>query len=627
MPAPTRSVVIHGHFYQPPREDPWLEAVEAQPSAAPHHDWNVLVEQECYRSVVAARVPGADGRIREIVNTLQFISFNFGPTLLAWMEKEAPRSYQAILEADRTSRTALDGHGNAIAQAYHHAILPLASRRDKVTEVRWGMEDFRRRFRREPTGMWLPETAVDAETLDVLAQEGLAFTIVAPHQIDSIPKDGLPGLYRTRSGRTIALCVYDGTLSHDVAFGPLLRDAQEWAGRMDEDKGTARLVSMATDGETYGHHHRFGEMALAAVLDILRNRPNLRVENFASFLAHTPPEEEIALVEPSSWSCPHGVERWKADCGCKMAPEKDTQQEWRVGLREAMEWLAEEVHHVYEDHAPPLLGDPWEARNRYGRVVAGVESTEAFLTSRLPQGAGAPERIRAAELLELERNALRLFTSCGWFFDDLARIEPLQVLRYAARALELVGGIVEGAGPSSTGKKGMEGKFLSLLREAISNEDPPRDGATIFMEEAKPTIPAHIRVAAGVAAVQGAGGEMVELPNHTIQLNRALLPGALEKHLTTDDWSALLEGRETLDEILGRALVSAVSALDDTAMEEGDEMKALEDTRTLAQLHTLRGVPIPFDAQTSFYRIMEGASGHRLAALSSLREPLGFVRD
>ena len=177
-----RSIVIHGHFYQPPRENPWLEEVEREVSAAPHHDWNARIEQECYRAVVAARVLAPNGRISRIVNTLEYISFNFGPTLLEWMEHAAPDTYARVLEADRKSVTRL-GHGNAIAQPYHHAILPLSSRRDKVTEVRWGIADFKRRFGREPEGMWLPETALDDETLDVLAQEGMKFTIVAPGQV------------------------------------------------------------------------------------------------------------------------------------------------------------------------------------------------------------------------------------------------------------------------------------------------------------------------------------------------------------------------------------------------------------------------------------------------------------
>ncbi|MBT8398087.1 MAG: DUF3536 domain-containing protein, partial [Gemmatimonadetes bacterium] len=366
MTTSTRSVVIHGHFYQPPREDPWLETVETQPSAAPHHDWNQRVEKECYRAVVAARVPGREGRINKIVNVLDHISFNFGPTLLEWMETEAPRTYRSILSADATSAHAHRGHGNAIAQAYHHTILPLASRREKVSEVRWGIADFRRRFGRDPAGMWLPETAVDAVTLDVLAQEGIAFTIVAPRQVEDPPPHGLPGLYKTAGGRSVALFVYNGPLSHGVAFGPLLKDSEKWEEDMLGHDGDDELISIATDGETYGHHYRFGEMALAAVLERLHENPRARVENFSSFLARHPAEHEVTLVEPSSWSCSHGVDRWRSDCGCKMAPELDTQQEWRTGLRDALDWLATGIHQIYEVEAPAFLGDPWAARDRYG---------------------------------------------------------------------------------------------------------------------------------------------------------------------------------------------------------------------------------------------------------------------
>ncbi len=367
-----RSIVIHGHFYQPPREDPWLDAVEAEPSAAPFHDWNRRIERECYRAVVAARLHAPDGRIARIVNTLASLSFDFGPTLLEWLEREAPQVYAAVLEADRASREQHDGHGNAIAMPYHHAILPLASRRDKTTEVRWGIADFRRRFGRDPIGMWLPETAMDAETLDVLAAEGIRFTIVAPHQVERVPAGGLPGRYRTPEGRSLALCVYDGAISHDVAFGPLLRDATAWAARLlapREDGTDARLVAVATDGETYGHHHRFGEVALAWLLATLDARGDVRVENFSSFLARHPPEQEVRLVAPSSWSCPHGVKRWRADCGCKLVPERASQQRWRAPLREGLDWLAGELHAVFEREGGPLLGDPWATRDAYGSVV------------------------------------------------------------------------------------------------------------------------------------------------------------------------------------------------------------------------------------------------------------------
>jgi hypothetical protein len=712
-------VVIHGHFYQPPREDPWLEELEAQVSAAPYHDWNARVEAECYRTVVAARIPGGDGRIRAILNTLRFISFNFGPTLLEWMERAAPDTYRSILEADEFSRQGNSGHGNAIAQAYHHAILPLASRRDKITEVRWGVEDFRRRFRRDPAGMWLPETAVDAETLDVLAHEGLAFTILAPHQVDPVPKGGLPGLYRTKSGRSIALFIYDGSLAHDVAFGPLLKDAAAWAARMAgdfEEKGgeggvektgpdpkrepagaedrreagaqaeppPLRLVSLATDGETYGHHHRFGEMALAAVIQALGSRPEIRLENYASFLAHSPPEEEVSLVEPTSWSCIHGVSRWKGDCGCKMDPWKETQQEWRSGLRGAMEWLSKESHRIFEGEAKPLFADPWESRNEYARVASGSETIEDFLGQRLPPSHSAEERVRAAELLELERNALRIFTSCGWFFDDLAGIEPVQILRYAARALEL-------AGP---GRAPLEEGFMGRLQKARSNEVPERDGATIFLQEAKPGIPTYVRVAAGtmalaregkeVPAISGfrtelAGGnelrvtqaatgrshdlevevegatprklrirvrdlgvrtwenppegteyllEVRDLPEaFRVPLEELALQEALDQWVLPEDQAALLAGRESLEQVLNRALVSAVREM---AAQENDTIPdpaILLRVEELALLHTRRGLSIPFDAQTDFYQIQETASPERGAALRPLQGSLGFVLD
>jgi len=715
-------VVIHGHFYQPPREDPWLEEVEAQPSAAPYHDWNARVNAECYRSVVAARIPGEEGRIQEIINALRFISFNFGPTLLTWMEREAPRTYRAILEADRLSRTAHGGHGNALAQAYHHTILPLASRRDKITEVRWGMEDFRRRFGRDPEGMWLPETAVDDETLDVLAQEGIRFTIVAPHQVEAPPRSGLPGLYRTGGGRYIALFVYDGPLSHDVAFGHLLKDAETWVARMARDPGESsrkeggllleggpgaisrgetagpgdrvqekpedsvilprKLVALATDGETYGHHHRFGEMALAAAIHALRSTPGIRLENFATFLNHSPARDEVALVEPSSWSCPHGVERWRGDCGCKMNPGSDTQQEWRTGLRDAMTWLAEGIHRRFEIEAPPLLGDPWEARNEYGRVVGGAESLTQFLSRKLPASHTGVDRVRAGELLESERNALRLFTSCGWFFDDLAGIEPIQILRYAARALDLLGPGTETLGAG----------FLARLRTAVSNEDPPRDGSTLFLQEASPPIPPHRPFAAGTMALAREGVErptvhgfratveddvrirIVEAAtgrSRSLGVNvegstpqdlrfrvRELTPGdgktrddAKEEVLTVQDlpeplrlpledmvlkdairrWvppaeqAALLAGSRSLTQVLAQALVSALGELSEQGPESIPDRDTVERVAELARLHTRRGLPIPFDVQTDFFDIFETASPERRGALSALRHPLGFT--
>jgi alpha-amylase/alpha-mannosidase (GH57 family) len=648
--APLRSVVIHGHFYQPPREDPWLDEVEAEPSAAPFHDWNERIERECYRAVVAARLYAPDGRIARIINTLASISFNFGPTLLEWMERHAPRTYASILEADRISSARHSGHGNAIAMPYHHAILPLASRRDKVTEVRWGIADFRHRFGREPAGMWLPETAVDPETLDVLAAEGIQFTILAPHQMERAPATGLPGWYRTPGGRTIALFAYDGPISHDVAFGGLSRNAQVWAERLlTAGSGGRQLVTVATDGETYGHHHHFGEMALSWLLNDLALRDVL-VENFSSFLARHPPQQEVRLVAPTSWSCPHGVERWRADCGCRMAPERLTNQRWRSPLREGLDWLAGELHSVFQREGAQLLGDPWTRRDAYGSVVAGDGSA---IDRWLDEGAfyldDPDDRVRAKELLELERNALRMFTSCGWFFDDIAGIETLQVLRYAARAIELAGA----SAPR------LEAGLLDRLALAESNDPAVGNGRDLYMNAVKPRVPAPLRVAAGYAAlrcvapraasattgcyaVEGEGDRLhlthcrtgreyaarvsverrgtarlvidatsADTPAPTRlaladlpERQRLAVTGAIRREIiarrfTPDEAAELATGADVLlPHVAARALLRAV-----TALEHDQSAAAIGVVSDLVDLLDLENQHIPFDVQTEFYRI------------------------
>ncbi|HEX5077485.1 MAG TPA: DUF3536 domain-containing protein [Gemmatimonadaceae bacterium] len=565
-----RSIVIHGHFYQPPRENPWLEEIEREASAAPHHDWNARIEQECYRPVVAARVLGPDGRITRIVNTLEHISFNFGPTLLEWLEVAAPDTYARVLDADRRSIARL-GYGNAIAQPYHHAILPLSSRRDKVTEVRWGIADFRRRFGRDPEGMWLPETACDDETLDVLAQEGMRFTIVAPGQVRSVPNDGHPGRYTTANGRTIALCIYDGDISHGIAFGSLLVDAHVWARRMlarserrhtprdsahaaveaghwepapESDGGTRplttgeflgvtatgepaprrtrhRLLSAATDGETYGHHHRFGEMALARVVLELEATSGVQVENFASFLAHHPATEDVEIVGPSAWSCAHGVERWRSNCSCRM--RGGTSQEWRTPLRDAIASLADGLHEIYERDAARYFDDPWAVRDAYGEVVATPEKIDSWVAARLKPPTHADSSVDAdtrfpvpgfpvppspQSLLEMERGALRIFTSCAWFFDDIGGLEPIEVLRYAARAIEL-------AGPAGVP---LEAAFVARLADAKSNDPGIGTGRDVYLTMAKPTLDQFARLAASVAAVRAIDGD----DPRALEVSRAL---------------------------------------------------------------------------------------------------------
>jgi alpha-amylase/alpha-mannosidase (GH57 family) len=402
-----RSIVIHGHFYQPPRDDPWTGTIPLEPNAAPFHDWNERIERECYARVASS---------------LGSLSFDFGPTLLEWMERYAPQTYAAVVAAGRS--------GAAIATPYHHSILPLSPRRDKVTEVRWGIDDFRRRFGREPEGMWLPETAVDDETLDVLAAAGVRFTILAPHQVERAPAGGLPGWYRTSGGRRIAVFIYDGAISHDVAFGPLVRDAHAWVDRMTSSPN--RLVAIATDGETYGHHHTDGAAVLAQVLETLARCRGVRVETFGTFLARQQPEEEVRLVAPSSWSCPHGVERWRAECGCRAAPERGLHQRWRAPLRAALEWLSAELRAPLERDGRPLPP-------------------------------------------ELERHVLRMFTSCGWFFDDIAGLESVIVLRSAARAIEL-------AGPDASR---LEADLLERLALAPSNDPSVGSGRDLYLTRVK----------------------------------------------------------------------------------------------------------------------------------------------
>jgi hypothetical protein len=672
MTAGARSVVIHGHFYQPPREDPWLDQIPRQSSAHPFHDWNERIERECYRAVAAARIPGEEGRIVKILNTLELISFNFGPTLMEWLEREAPETYAAILRADESSRARLGGHGNAMAMPYHHPILPLASRRDKVTEVRWGLADFRQRFGREAEGMWLPETAVDGETLDVLASEGVRFTVVAPHQVKPVPEAGLPCLYRTAAGRAIALFVYDGDLSHDVAFGTLLKDASLWASRIlaHAPRGMRDLAAMATDGETFGHHHRFGEMALAAVLDGLLRGKEVRVENFASFLARNPPTTEVELEEPSSWSCTHGVERWRSDCGCKMDPKKESQQEWRAPLRDAMDWLASELDRVFEREASAFFQDPWVARDAYGAVLgADEDGLTSFVRDYGARALNDAEVVRALELLELERSALRLFTSCGWFFDDIAGIESLQILRYAAHALELAGP----EGPQ------LEEGLKERLAPALSNDPAEGNGTRIYEQRVKPPIHSMIRAAAAAGtlrhvdperALQRVGAYRVEMEGSRVriahsrtgrahELDVRVERGATEPLIITAETESASH-RLQLDDLPDPQRKEIANRLKESIVDAwftAEELRRLrcgdgsfgevaagavkrafrslgEDTGTegirravdLANLLQLAAVPIPFDIQTQFWRVWTSRPvGGSDGALVALGQQLGFV--
>ncbi|MHB1192236.1 MAG: alpha-amylase/4-alpha-glucanotransferase domain-containing protein [Longimicrobiales bacterium] len=582
-----RSVVVHGHFYQPPREDPWTGHVPVEPSAAPFHDWNRRIHDECYRAVAAARVLDEDGRIAAVVNTLEWISWDAGPTLMAWLAREAPDTYRAFLEADARSHARL-GHGNAVAAPYHHVILPLASRRDKVTEVRWGVADFRRRFGRDPEGMWLPEAAVDTETLEVLAQERIRFTILGPSQVKKAPAHGLPGRVTLPSGRSVTVVVYDGGLSHDVAFGQLLRDAHAWAGRMagdGEPAGAAKhLTALATDGETFGHHHRWADMALAAAVLSIRARPEVRLENFASFLARSPATQEVILVEPSAWSCVHGVERWRSECGCRMDPSKPTQQKWRTVLRDALNELAGDLHALFETEAGALLADPWAARDAYGAVFdQGAATLHRLVEEHARRPLEPEETQRALQLLAMERDALRMFTSCGWFFDDIAGLEPLQVLRYAAHALDLAG---------APGRS-LETRLRRRLAEATSNDPIKGSGEDLWDREVRGGIARF----AGFSAAAAASVPFATSPEAPVSASAAAHPTAE----------------------ISAALVEAVERF-----VRGPSPRAAAEVLARAAELEARGVPVPFEAQTALGRALGSLRSAEPGALRDVALKLGF---
>lgn len=494
-----RYLCIHSHCYQPPRENPWLEAIELQDSAYPYHDWNERIDAECYARNAAARILDGEQRITRIVNNYEKMSFNFGPTLLSWLKDKAPHTYRAIQEADRTSRALRSGHGNALAQAYNHVIMPLANRCDKRTQVRWGIEDFRSRFGRDPEGMWLPETAVDLETLDVLADYGIRFTILAPHQARRVRKIGAKEWHdvsgaridptrayacRLPSGRSMDLLFYDGPVSRAVAFERLLDSGEVFANRLIGISSAGRdwpeLIHIATDGESYGHHHRHGEMALAYAIHHIEKNKLAEITNYGEYLERQPPAHEVEIYEQTAWSCAHGVERWNSHCGCN-AGGGMWNQEWRTGLRHALDWLRDEVSPRFEQRAGCLVADPWGARDDYISVVLdrSPDSRKRFLDRHALRPLSEDEQVELWKLMELERHALLMYTSCGWFFDEVSGIETVQVIQYAGRVVQLADRLF---GDS------IEPRFLAFLSTAKSNIPDHGDAARIYEKFVRPTM-------------------------------------------------------------------------------------------------------------------------------------------
>jgi len=509
-----RPLVIHGHFYQPPRENPWTGMVDNEPSARPDHDWNERVHRECYRPNAFARVFDNFGRVSRIANNFAHMSFNVGPTLLDWMQENDPIAYLRVLEADRVSAKANRGHGNAIAQGYNHAILPLCNERDRRTQIRWGLADFRHRFGREAESMWLPETAANDATLAALLDEGLRYVILAPNQAERIRRPGDeqwtnvssseidPGiayrwLHPDGSGRELALFFYDGPIARSVAFEGVLASSQAFVGRLSQGaNGEGRLVHIATDGESYGHHTKFGERALAHALLYEAPKAGFRVTNYGAYLEEHPPVIEAAIKpgpdgEGTSWSCAHGVGRWARDCGCETGARRGWNQAWRTPLRRALDIVRDEAARVFDESRDDLFIDPWSARDRYIELI--LDSTQdkgAWLAPLAPRPLNEAERERALSLLEIQRFCQLMYTSCGWFFADISGIESIQVMKYAARAMDLM---------EDLGLATPREAFMEALGEAQANVAEYGTGADLFARSVEPLRTTPSRVAAHLA--------------------------------------------------------------------------------------------------------------------------------
>ncbi|HVG28024.1 MAG TPA: DUF3536 domain-containing protein [Acidobacteriaceae bacterium] len=523
-----RFACVHGHFYQPPRENPWLETVEVQDSAAPYHDWNERITAECYAPNGASRITNKQNQIIRIVNNYSRMSFNFGATLLSWLEEFAPRTYRMILDADTASMERYSGHGSALAQVYNHVIMPLASERDARTQIRWGVADFEHRFNRVPEGMWLAETAVSRKVLDLMAQEGIRFTILAPNQSARVRRmvreepepltvgtegaaaaqrngtgDGAhasepawtetpngevdstrPYLVRLEEGRSIAVFFYNGPASRAIAFEGLLNSGEEFGRRLlsglRPDKGPEgnsepQLAHVATDGESYGHHHKHGEMALSYAMHWVEENRLARLTNYGEFLEMFPPTWEAEVVEDSSWSCAHGVERWRADCGCN-GGKPGWNQLWRGPLRAGLDLLRDGTAPLAEKLAAPLLKDLWAARDAYIHVVLdrSAQNVDRFLDQHAKRVLSAEERVTVLQLLELERHAQLMYTSCGWFFDEISGIETVQIIAYAGRVLQLSMQLFGEPG------RELEAEFLKVLAGARSNVPEMGNGAEVY---------------------------------------------------------------------------------------------------------------------------------------------------
>jgi len=497
-------LTIHGHFYQPPRENPWLETIELQDSALPFHDWNERIAQECYTPNSVSRIVNAKNQVEDIVNNYELINFNFGATLLSWLEVFTPETYQRILLADKNSVKKYSGHGNAIAQVYNHMILPLANEKDKYTQTIWGIKDFQQRFGRFPEGIWLAETAIDYETLKVLADCNIKYTVLSPFQSQKIrhiggddhswtdvswgnidPGQAYRCYLKDGTDRYVDLFFYDGSISKSVAFDNLLRNGDIFMSRMKDGISYSRsydqLVNIATDGESYGHHTGFGNMALSYALKKKLSQSGMTLTNYSEFLEKHPPVMEVEIKPVSSWSCAHGVGRWMEDCGCSTGAGHGWNQKWRTPLRKALDWLRDELVVIYEKNASKYIKNPWKARDRYIEVVLNRKKStiESFCAHEAAKKLNQAETVNVIKLMEMQRHAMLMYTSCGWFFADISGIETVQILKYAARAMQIAEEFQE---------IDLETRFLEILSDAHSNIKKFGTGKDIYEKWVKPSI-------------------------------------------------------------------------------------------------------------------------------------------
>jgi alpha-amylase/alpha-mannosidase (GH57 family) len=557
-PSPPIALVVHGHFYQPPRENPWTDEVTREPSAAPAHDWNERILTECYRANAFARLYGERDRVRALVNNYAQLSFNVGPTLARWIERRDATTIARMRAGDEEQRRRL-GHGGALAQVWGHPIAPLLSPRDRRTQILWGLQDFEQRFGRKAEGMWLPETGVDGPTLEALIDAGVAYTILAPEQIAAVrgPGDkwksvnrdtldtGRP--YRWQGsgvGRSIALAVFDGPFSRELAFGNAARDSASFLAHVkaSADRSAAtgvRMVLAASDGELYGHHKKFADLTLAHAATLGAAKAGIEVTNLGALLAAAPPSWDAELAqgpggEGTAWSCGHGLGRWQRHCGCAMRSpdESGWSQAWRTPLRAALDVLRDRAAAQFEDAAGELFTDPWAVRDAYGAVLDASPEERLRFIGRQPgpsRRRGEAGQRRGLLLLEAQRSALLMYASCGWFFDDVAGVESALVIRQAAFVLDLLKQV--GLPPPTR-------EVLERLAEAKSNLPGAGTGADVFQRVSRHrTTAVHTVAALSFAELTGAGDASLAGP---------LVPGFTVEHDRKASRRDVVKGRATV---------------------------------------------------------------------------------